>query len=80
MHFANGQVTPVLIEPFETIAMEALNKFGVHWELGTAIRDYNACKTTQVPTVFSVQLKSRYRGTIQAEGRHVVFEGGINAR
>lgn len=37
-------------------------------------------ETTQVPAVFSVQLKSRFRGKIHAEGRSVVFEGKVNAR
>ncbi|MCX7115218.1 MAG: hypothetical protein NTW08_04870 [Gammaproteobacteria bacterium] len=80
MTFPGGEVKTVLISPFETIAMEALNKLGVKWELGRAIRDYNAGKTTQVPSVFTVQLKSRFRGSIHAEGRRVIFEGGVNAR
>lgn len=70
----------VLTEPFEAVATEALDKLGVKWELGSAIRDYNAGKTAQVPAVFSVRLKSRFRGTIHAEGRKLIFEGGINAR
>lgn len=70
----------VLTEPFETIGAEALDKLGVKWELGSAIRDYNEGKTTQVPAVFSVRLKSRFRGSIHADGRKLVFEGGINAR
>jgi hypothetical protein len=70
----------VLTESFEAVATEALDKLGVKWELGSAIRDYNEGKTTQVPAVFSVRLKSRFRGSIHAEGRKLVFEGGINAR
>jgi len=70
----------VLTESFEVIATDALDKLGVKWELGSAIRDYNEGKTTQVPAVFSVRLKSRYRGSIHAEGRQLIFEGGINAR
>lgn len=70
----------VLTEPFETVAAEALNKLGVKWELGSAIREYNEGKTTQIPVVFSVRLKSRFRGSIQAQGRRIIFEGGVNAR
>lgn len=80
MIFANGKTKPVLQESFETVAMEALNKLNVKWELGSAIQEYNRGEATQVPAVFSVQLKSRFRGNIFAEGRSVVFEGKINAR
>lgn len=80
MEIPGREVQAVLTEPFELVATEALDKLGVKWELGSAIRDYNEGKTTQVPAVFSVRLKSRYRGSIHAEGRRVIFEGGINAR
>ena len=76
----NGQTKTFLKESFETVAMEALNKLGVQWELGRSIQEYNEGKTTQVPVVFSVQLKSRFRGEIRAEGRSVIFEGKTNAR
>lgn len=76
----NGEVKVLLVEPFEDVATEALDKLNVQWELGSAIRDYNEGKTTQVPAVFSVRLKSRYRGSIHADGRNLVFEGGVNAR
>jgi hypothetical protein len=70
----------VLTTSFEAVATESLNKLGVKWEFSSAIRDYNEGKTTQIPAAFSVRLKSRYRGSIQAEGRRLIFEGGINAR
>lgn len=80
MSILGREIQAVLTEPFETVVIEALDKLGVKWELGSAIRDYNAEKTSQVPAVFSVRLKSRYRGSIHAEGRKLIFEGGINAR
>lgn len=80
MTFPDKKIKAVLTEPFEIIATEALDKLGVKWELGRAIRDYNEGKTTQVPSAFSVRLKSRYRGCVSAEGRTLIFEGGINAR
>jgi hypothetical protein len=80
MAIPGREIQAMLTEPFEAVATEALDKLGVKWELGSAIRDYNAGKTTQVPAVFSVRLKSRFRGSIHAEGRKLVFEGGINAR
>ena len=76
----NGKSKIILRDSFESIAMLALNKLGVHWEYGSAIQAYNRGETTQVPVVFSVKLHSRFRGTISAEGRSVVFEGDINAR
>lgn len=80
MTFPDKKITAVLTEPFEVIATEALDKLGVKWEFGKAIRDYNEGKTTQVPAAFTVKLKSRYRGSVSAEGRTLIFEGGINAR
>ena len=80
MTFPDKKIKAVLTEPFEAIATEALDKLGVKWELGMAIRDYNEGRTTQVPAAFTVRLKSRYRGSVSAEGRTLIFEGGINAR
>ncbi|AWN72445.1 hypothetical protein LEAN103870_18590 [Legionella anisa] len=80
MSIPGRKMQAVLTEPFETVTTAALDKLGIKWELGSAIRDYNEGKTTQVPAVFSVRLKSRYRGSIHAEGRKLIFEGGINAR
>lgn len=74
------EVKAVLTAPFEAVAVEVLDKLGVKWEFGSAIRDYNEGKTTQVPAVFTVRLKSRFRGSIHAGRRKLVFEGGINAR
>lgn len=80
MQFPDGKTIHVLKASFESVAIEALNKLGVNWEFGQAIQSYNRGETTQVPSVFSVKLHSRFRGKIQAEGRAVIFEGGINAR
>ena len=80
MAIPGREIQAVLTEPFEAVATEALDKLGIKWELGSTIRDYNAGKTTQVPAVFSVRLKSRFRGSIHAEGRKLIFEGGTNAR
>lgn len=80
MRFPNGDVKIVLQEPFESVATEALDKLGIKWELGSAIQEYNRGETTQVPAVFSVKLRSRFRGTISAEGRTVIFEDDINAQ
>lgn len=80
MTFPNGKTKPVLQESFEDVAIEALNKLAIKWEFGRAIKEYNAGKTTQIPIALTVRLKSRFRGTISAEGRSILFEDNINAR
>ena len=80
LELPDGRTHTVLRAPFESVATEALNRSGVKWELGKAIQEYNRGESTQIPAIFSIKLHSRYRGTISAEGRRVVFEGGSNAR
>lgn len=78
--FPNGKRKIILRDSFESVAILALNKLGIQWEFGSAIQAYNRGETTQIPIVFSVKLHSRFRGTISAEERSVIFEGDINAR
>lgn len=80
MTFPNGKTKPVLQASFEDVAIEALNKLAIKWEYGRAIQEYNAGKTTQVPITLTVRLRSRFRGTISAEGRSILFEDNTNAR
>lgn len=80
MAFPNNEEKPVLRKPFEDIAIEALNKLGIKWQFGTAIQEYNRGESNQVPVNLTIRLKSRFRGTISAEGRKIFFEGDINAR
>ena len=80
LSFPNGEIQIVLEESFEKVAIAALNKLGVKWEFSGAIQAYNSGETTQVPAVFSIKLKSRFRGTIEAEGRKLIFEGKKYAR
>jgi len=80
MTFPGGETKTVLRDSFESVALQALNKLGVNWEFGDAIQAYNRGETTQIPAVFTVRLKSRFRGTISADDRSVTFEGGVNAR
>ncbi len=75
-----GNQQTVLQDSFESVAIQALDKIGIRWDLGTSIQEYNRGETTQVPAVFSVRLRSRYRGTIRAEGKTLHFEGDVNAR
>lgn len=72
--------TPLLVDGFDYVAREALDRLQVAWEPGSAEKEYNAGKTQQVPTQHVVRLKSRLRRHIQHQGRQVYYERGINAR
>ena len=80
LQLPNGSQITALQDSFEAVAIEALNKLQVKWEFGQAIQAYNRGESSQIPATFAIKLHSRFRGNIAAEGRHVVFEGGINAR
>jgi hypothetical protein len=71
---------PLIIEGFDTVCREALNKLQVKWELGGAEQAYNQGKTQQVPTQNIIRLKSRCRRKIAYATRQLYFEGDINAR
>jgi hypothetical protein len=71
---------PLLVDGFDTVAREALDRMQVQWEPGSAEQEYNAGKTQQVPTQNVVRLKSRLRRNIQYQGRQIYFERGLNAR
>jgi len=71
---------PILSIPIAEACVETLQRLGIQWELGKAIRDYNEGKTQQVPVKFIVRLKDRFRGKLGAGRRAIRFEGNINAR
>jgi hypothetical protein len=71
---------PVLQGTFEGVCVEALNRLGIAWELGTAIKAYNEGKTQQVPVVFIVKLKDRFRGQLGDGEWKLIFEGNANAK
>ena len=70
----------VLKGGFSQTCKEALDRKGVKWEYGTAIQEYNAGLTTQVPCRLVVKLKTRYRGKISYNKQRLRVEKGINAR
>jgi hypothetical protein len=72
--------TPVLQGVFENVCVESLNRLGIAWELGAAIKAYNEGKTQQIPVVFIIKLKDRFRGTLSDGKQTLIFEGNINAR
>jgi len=71
---------PVIKGGFGQVCKEALTKLGVEWTPGSAEKAYNAGLSTQVPVRTVVQLKSRFRGHLNYNGRQLIIEKGINAR
>lgn len=65
---------------FTETCIEVLDRKGIKWEFGTAIQEYNAGLTTQVPCRLVVKLKNRYRGKIAHNKQRLIVEKGINAR
>lgn len=80
-----GKDDPVLymdgVHPqHNTMLAEVLDRKGIKWEYGTAIQEYNAGLTTQVPCRLVVKLKTRYRGKISYNKQRLRVEKGVNAR
>lgn len=59
---------------------EALQRLGVRYEPGSAEKDYNERKSTQIPVKNIVQLKDRCRRRIGYNNNFLIFERGINAK
>ncbi|CEG55701.1 DUF6088 family protein [Legionella fallonii] len=71
---------PIIKGGFSQICTEVLDRKRIKWEYGTAIQEYNAGLTTQVPCRIVVKLKTRYRGNISYNKQKLRVEKGINAR
>ncbi len=71
---------PIIKGGFSEICTEVLDRKGIKWEYGTAIQEYNAGLTTQVPCRIVVKLKTRYRGKISYNKQRLRVEKGVNAR
>ena len=63
---------PIIEGGFETACQEALDRLGVKWAFSSAIQDYNAGLSTQVPARLTVKLKSRFRRTL-SYGKHTLL-------
>lgn len=77
---SNLDGAPIIKIGFTMACLDALDKLGVRWEPGKAVREYNEGKSTQVPARFIVKLKDRYRGELSYGKRVLKFEGNINAK
>lgn len=58
----------------------ALKRLGIAFEPGSAEKNYNEGKTTQVPVRNIVRLKSRCRRRIGYKNSKLIFENDINAK
>ncbi len=65
---------------FPEACIETLNRLGIKWELGTAIKDYNEGRTQQVPVQYILKIYKRFRRRLGDENRELIIEGVVNAR
>lgn len=71
---------PLVKNGIDSTLREALKRLGVAYEPGSAEEAYNEGKTTQVPVLNMVKLKSRCRRRIGYRNSELLFEGQINAK
>ena len=71
---------PITKNGIDSTLRTALKRLGVAYELGSAEKEYNAGKTTQVPVRNILRLKSRCRRRIGYRNSELIFEKNINAK
>jgi hypothetical protein len=71
---------PLIKNGIDPTLREALKRLGIAYEPGSAEKDYNEGKTTQVPVRNIVKLKSRCRRRIGYRNNELIFEKNINAK
>jgi hypothetical protein len=71
---------PLVKNGVDSTLRKALKRLGVAYEPGSAEKEYNAGKTTQVPVRNIVKLKSRCRRRIGYKNSELIFEKNINAK
>lgn len=72
--------TPLIKNGVDSTLRAALKRLGIAFEPGSAEKEYNEGKTTQVPVRNIVRLKSRCRRRIGYKNSELVFEKNINAK
>ena len=72
--------TPLIKNGTDPALREALKRLGIAFEPGSAEKEYNEGKTTQVPVRNIVRLKSRCRRRIGYKNSELIFEKNINAK
>lgn len=72
--------TPLIKNGTDPTLRDALKRLGIAFEPGSAEKEYNEGKTTQVPVRNIVRLKSRCRRRIGYKNSELIFEKNINAK
>ena len=72
--------TPLIKNGTDITLRQALKRLGIAFEAGSAEKEYNEGKTTQIPVRNIVRLKSRCRRRIGYKNSQLIFERGINAK
>jgi len=71
---------PLIKNGTDITLRKALKRLGVDFEPGSAEKEYNEGKTTQIPVHNVVRLKSRCRRRIGYGNSELIFEKKINAK
>lgn len=71
---------PLIKNGIDVTLREALKRLGVSYESGSAEKDYNEGRTTQVPVHNIVKLNDRCRRRIGYRNNQLIFEKNINAK
>lgn len=71
---------PLIKNGIDSTLRKALDRLGVEYEPGTAEKEYNEGKSTQVPARNIVRLKSRCRRRIAYRNIELIFENKTNAK
>jgi len=72
--------TPLIKNGTDAALRTALKRLDVAFEPGSAEKEYNEGKTTQLPVRNIVRLKSRCRRRIGYKNNELIFEKNINAK
>jgi hypothetical protein len=72
--------TPLIKNGTDSTLRNALKRLGIAFEPGSAEKEYNEGKTTQVPVRNVVRLKDRCRRRIGYKNSELIFEKNINAK
>src|SRR3990167_3717439 len=71
---------PLVKNGVDSTLRYALKRLGVAYEPGSAEKEYNEGKTTQVPVRNIVKLKTRCRRRLGYKNSELIFEKNINAK
>jgi len=79
-YFSKYSDIPLIKNGVDSTLREALTRLSIAYEPGSAEKEYNEGKTTQVPVRNIVRLKSRCRRRISYRNSKLIYEKNINAK